>query len=101
MEQEVQPAPPVLDGVEDDIELTGCRDIAGEEERRLDLSRERLDVGLGLVVEIGDAELGADATEVLGRRPGKAVVVGDTDDQTVASLQINEFHGEAFRSVSS
>ena len=41
-------------------------------------------------------ELGAGAAEVLRRRPGKAVLVGNADDQTLASLADRRFPWWAF-----
>ena len=61
--------------------------VQRHEDRRLDLARERLDVGLGLVVEIGDRELGAEGAEGAGAAPGDRLVVGDADDQAAACLR--------------
>lgn len=50
-------------------------------------------MGLGLVIAIGNGEFGAGAAEVLCGRPGKAVLVGNADDQALASIEIDDFHG--------
>src|SRR5215471_10294351 len=65
LQQEVQPAPTVLDGYEDGLELASAHDIAGKDDRRLDLPRQRLDIGPGFIVAVGDGEVCARAAEVL------------------------------------
>ena len=39
------------------VKLTWRLHVTGQEDRRLQLSRERLDVGLGLVVTLGNGEI--------------------------------------------
>ena len=49
--------------------------------------RQRLDVLLGLFVQIGDGEIGPERTKRLGAAPGDRLVVGDADDQPLLALQ--------------
>ena len=59
--------------------------------------RQRLDIFLGLVVEIGDGELRAERAESLGAAPGDRVLVGDADDQTFLAFEQLRFHRREFR----
>ena len=63
------------------------------EDRRLDLAGQRLDVGLRLVVEVGDRELGAEGAEGAGAAPGDRAVVGDADDQALLAFEELGLHG--------
>ena len=92
VEQEIEPAPFLPDCREKRLELARRANVAGEEDFRIDLARERLDIGFGLVVEVGHGKLGTSAPEVLRRRPGKAVLVGDANDKPLAAGQIQDFH---------
>lgn len=58
MEYEIHTTPLTPDRVEDCIELTRTLDIARKKDAGADPLRQRFDIGLGLVVEIGDRELG-------------------------------------------
>ena len=49
------------------------------------LAHQRLDIGPGLVVEVGDGQLGAEFVEGLGAAVGDRAVVGDADDQGLAA----------------
>ena len=76
----------------------GTADIHRQEDRSFDLPRQRLDMGLGLVVEIGDRELGAERAEGARAAPCDRAVVGDADDQALAAVKqlggdVGEGHG--------
>ena len=48
---------------------------------------QRLDVGLGALVQVGDREIGAERAKALGAAPGDRLVVGDAGDQALAALE--------------
>ena len=58
------------DAVEHRFELAVLHHVHRQEDRRLDLGRQRLDEALRLVVEVGDRELGAQRAEGAGAAPG-------------------------------
>ena len=92
VDEEVEPAPVGGDAVEDRFELAVRHHVHRQEDRRLDLARERLDVRLGLVVEVGDRELGAEGAEGAGAAPGDRLVVGDADDQALLAVEQLRLH---------
>ena len=85
--QDVEPAPLLVDRLEHRLELARRRDVERQEQRRLQLARQRLDVRPGLLVEVGDREVGAELAERLGAAVGDRAVVGDADDQRLGALQ--------------
>ena len=89
MQQEVEPAPFLLDALEHLFGLSFGSDVERHEDRRLELLRQRLDMLLGLVVQIGDREVGAQGPKRLGAAPRDRLIVGDADDQSLSSLQRN------------
>src|SRR5262249_8224225 len=64
-------------------------DVERHQERSLQILGERLDIFLGAVVQIGDRQISAERTECLGTTPGDRLIVGDADDQALASLESN------------
>ena len=60
---EVEPAPALANRREQGVELRVVLHVAGQEDGGLQLLCERLDVRLGLVVEIRDRQLGAELPE--------------------------------------
>src|SRR6516162_199654 len=93
MKGKVEPAPMLSNGIEHSLELTRHRHVTRREDGGTDALGERRHERLSLVVEIGDRELRARVSEMLCRPPGKAVLVGNADNQALAPLEINEFHG--------
>ena len=65
----------------------GTRTSSGRKMRRLELARQRLDVGPRLLVEIGDREVGAELAERLRAAVGDRVLVGDADHERLRALQ--------------
>ena len=59
MQGEVEPAPALADRREQGVELRVVLHVARQEDGGLELLCQRLDVGLGLVVEVSDRQLGA------------------------------------------
>ena len=53
----------------------------------LELPGQRLDVRLGLLVEVGDRQLRAQPAERLGAAPGDRLVVGDAGDEAPATFE--------------
>jgi len=65
MECEIEFFPALADGLKYGFELGFLAHVAGQEDRRLKLARQRLHIALCLVVGIGYGELGAERTECL------------------------------------
>ena len=93
VDEEVELAPVGGDAVEDGFELAVGHDVHRHEDRRLDLAGQRLDMGLRLLVEVGDRELGAEGAEGAGAAPGDRAVVGDADDQALLAFEELGLHG--------
>ena len=87
MHDEIELAPILGDALEHRLHLAGRAHVERHDDRRLELARERLDVFLRLVVEIGHRELGAERAERLGAAPGDRVFVGDADDQASLAFE--------------
>src|ERR1700692_391110 len=85
--KDIETAPWFGDLPEYRCELSGYGDVEGQEYRRLETGRQRLYIGPGLVVEIGDRDLGADRPERLGTAIGNRMLVGDADDERAAASQ--------------
>ncbi len=64
-------------GLKHGVKLTWRLHVTGQEDRRLQLSRERLDVGLRLLVTVGNGEISAESTERLCASIGYGVLVSD------------------------
>ncbi len=60
VEREIESSPSLTDGLDHGVKLARLLHIAGQKDRRLELSRERLHIRLRLVVEIGNGELGTE-----------------------------------------
>ena len=65
MECEIELSPALADGLKYGFELDFLAHVAGQEDRRLKLLRQRLHIALRLVVGIGNGELGTEHTECL------------------------------------
>ena len=87
VDDEVESAPFLGDGVEHGLEFAGLRDIERRGDRRLQLLSQRLDVGLGLLVEPGHGEIGSEGAQLHRAAVGDRLVVGDADDQSLLALQ--------------
>src|SRR5262245_36903061 len=89
IQQEVELAPLLPDVLEHLLHLPFDGDIEWQEDRSLQILGERLDMLLRLLVQIGDRQLSAQRAKSLGAAPGNRLVVGDADDQSLASLERN------------
>ena len=70
----------------------GVRTSSGIRIGRFELARQRLDVFLRLLVEIGHGKLGAECPECLGAAPRDRILVGDADDKAFLALEQLGFH---------
>ena len=84
---EVEPAPALAKRRGQGVKLRVVLHVAGQEDGGLELLCERLDVGAGLVVEIGDRQLGPQCPEGPGTAVGDRMVVGDPHNQSLAALE--------------
>src|SRR5579871_1037644 len=89
MQQEIELAPLLLDALEDLLHLPFHCNVERQEYRSLQVFCERLDVLFRFLVQIGDGKVRSQRTKRLGTSPGDRLVVGDTDDQALASLERN------------
>ena len=87
MDDEIELAPLLGDALEHRLHLAGRVHVERHEDRRFQLLRQRLDIFLCLLVEIGDGELGAERAEGLGAAPGDRVLVGDADDEAPLAFE--------------
>ena len=87
MEPDIELAPFLLDRVEDRFQLAFRLEVQRHEDLGTDLLGQRLDVRLGLVVEIGDGEVRAEGAESLGAAPGDRLIVGDSGNQRLLALE--------------
>ena len=78
--------------LEHGLQLARFGNVARQEQRHLGLAGERFDEGFCFVVQIGHGQIGPGIPEMLGRRPGKAVLVGDADHKAFSALQIDDFY---------
>ena len=69
------------------LELAVLAQIERCHQLRLELPGQRLDVRLGLLVEVGDRQLRTQPAERLGAAPGDRLVVGDAGDQAPATFE--------------
>ena len=84
---EVEPAPALPGGIEDGLQLTRLLDVAGQENRRLQLLGDGLDVGLRLLVQVGERELGAEEAERRGAAVGDRLAVGDAEHDPLLAVE--------------
>ena len=87
VEQEIEPAPLLLDTLEHLFGLPFGVHIQRHEDRRLELLRQRFDVLSRAFVEIGYRKLRAQRPERLRTPPSDRLIVGDADNETLSSLQ--------------
>jgi hypothetical protein len=85
--REIESVPVSLDLLEHRLELAVNLDVKGHEDRRLERARQRFDVRLRLVVQIGDGELGAKRAESARAAPGDRVLIRDANHQALLALQ--------------
>jgi hypothetical protein len=90
VQREIEPAPAPFDLVEHRLELTLDLDVERHQDRRLERRCQRFDVGLGLVVQIGDGELGAEGAEGPGAAVGDRVLIRDPNHEALLALQAPE-----------
>src|SRR4029079_18260486 len=89
VKQKIELSPLLPDPFEHLFGLSFGIHIEWHEDWRLELPRQRLDVLLCLFVQIGDRKLRAQGPERLGAPPCDRLIVGDSDDQSLSSLQRN------------
>src|SRR5579859_807088 len=87
MEQKVELSPVLPDALEDLLSLALSVHVERHEDRRFQFFRQRLDMFLRAVVQIGNGQLRSKGTECLGASPGDRLVVCDADNQALASLE--------------
>jgi hypothetical protein len=85
--EKIEFSPIVADTLEHRLDLTWLHDIERHQNRCFDLARERLDIFLGFVVEVGDRELGTERAERLGAAPGNGLIVGNTHNEATLALE--------------
>jgi hypothetical protein len=84
---EVEPAPVLADALEHRLHLAGRAHVERHHDRRLELTGERLDEFLGLVVEIGHRQLRPERPKRLGAAPCDRMLIGDADDEASLAFQ--------------
>jgi hypothetical protein len=87
MHEDVESPEVLLDSFEDRLELARLRDVQRQEQRRRELSRERLDVGLRLLVQIGDRHVRTELVERSCTAVGDRVLVRDAHHQRLVAEQ--------------
>jgi len=70
----------LVDCLKDRVKVTWRLHVTGQEDRSLQLSRKRLDVGLRLVVTISNGEICAEGTECLCAPISDGMLVGDAEN---------------------
>ena len=93
MDKEVEFAPILGNALEHRLHLSGDSRIERHHDRRLEFARQRLDIFLGLVVEIGDRQFRAQRAKRRGAAPGDRLLVGDADNEPSLAVQQLGFHG--------
>jgi hypothetical protein len=95
--QDVEPAPFLGDVLEHGLHLARLADVHRQEQLGVELVGERLDEPFGLLVEIGDRDVGAERAQPLGAAPGDRLVVGDADHEGLAAFEMrqNAWNGHA------
>jgi hypothetical protein len=89
MQHEVEPSPFFLETLEHLLHLAFGVDVQRHEDRGVQRPRERLDVLLRPVVQVGDSKIGAQRSKRLGATPGDRLIVGDADDEAFFPLHRN------------
>ena len=84
---DVEPAPRPADLLEDRFQLPRLLHVEGQENRRLQLPRQGLDVRPGLVVQVSDGQLGAELAEGASTAERDRVLVGDAEHQGLLAQQ--------------
>jgi hypothetical protein len=77
----------LVDRSEHRFQLALDGDVEGQEQRCVQLARQRLDMGPRLLALVGESELGAELAERLGAALGNRAVVGDAHDQRLGAFQ--------------
>ena len=95
MEWTTKSSPPqsLAISLENRLHLAGCAHVERHQDRRFEFARQRFDVFLGFVVEIGDRELRAQRAKRLGAAPGDGLVIGNADDEASLAFEQLRFHG--------
>src|SRR5262245_33245095 len=88
MNERVEAPPFRRDPLEHRFRLPRLRDVQWHDDLRFELFRQRGDELLGLLVEVGHCELGAERAQPFCAAPGDRLLVGDADDQGLASLKL-------------
>ncbi len=92
MDEKIEPAPALLQGLEGGIDGGDILDIAGQDEVRADAGRQRLDALAERLALIGEGEFRTMRGERLGDAPGNRILVRDPHDE--AALSGHEAHGD-------
>ena len=87
VDDEIELAPFLGDAFKHGFHLTGRADVERHHDRGFELVRQRLDIFLRLVVQIGDGQLRSQRAERLGAAPGDRLVIGDADDETFLAFE--------------
>src|SRR4026208_564631 len=87
MKAHVELAPLFLDRLKNPFQLAFDLKIERHENRCLKFFGQRLDIGLRLVVEISDSEIGTEGAEGLGAAPSDRLIVGNAGDKRLLTLQ--------------
>src|SRR5262249_27488240 len=87
---DVELTPLLGDPLEHGLHLAGLVDVERHEDLRLELLGERRDELLGLLVEIGDRDVGAERPQPPGAAPGDRLIVGDADHEGLAALELRQ-----------
>jgi hypothetical protein len=86
VQEEVKPAPLLLDLLENLFGLPLDIHVQRHEDRRLELVRQRFDMFPCPLVQIGDREFRAQRPKRLGASPRDRLIVGDAGDQALSSF---------------
>ena len=89
MDQEIQSCPFLGDRIEYGLHRTIRFDIERQVEGRLYVARDRVDVRLRLVVEVGDSKHGTSLVKGLCTASRDRMLVGNADDEANLSIQLD------------
>ena len=89
MQQEIEPPPFLCDPLEHLLGLPLHHDVERHEDRRFQRLRERFDVLLGTVVQVGDREFGPERTKRPCASPSDGLLVGDANNEAFFPFQGN------------
>ena len=95
MKDKIQPSPTFDDGIENAIEFVRHGDVAGKDDRRFEPRRQWRHIGSGAFIEIGHTKFGTGLAEMHGCGPRQTAIIRDAEDNTLATGQIEQFHGIA------